>query len=173
MGCGHGPYSPPESRNQKDKPKKLKLGLKYMYYYVHCTFVGMCISDFKIFFKDAAVTQQLTKSIDFCQNYVCVCHLGSISETPDSGSRSGIRILIDFWVKSWIRIRITDKIQKLSRLRNGTGDAQKWSRKCSKWRPGVEGVGQWSQILNTLVRSRIRIRIQHLTAIRIRIRKLI
>jgi hypothetical protein len=25
--------------------------------------------------KPATVTQQLTKSIDFCQNYVCDCHL--------------------------------------------------------------------------------------------------
>ena len=31
---------------EKDKQKKFKLGLKYMYYYVHCTFVGMYISDF-------------------------------------------------------------------------------------------------------------------------------
>ncbi len=44
VNCGHGPYSPPDSR-RKDK-KKLKLGLKYMYYNVHCTFRGMYISDF-------------------------------------------------------------------------------------------------------------------------------
>jgi hypothetical protein len=35
------------SRVQKQKTKqKLKLGLKNMYYNVHCTFVGMYIPDF-------------------------------------------------------------------------------------------------------------------------------
>jgi hypothetical protein len=34
-----------QSLEEKDK-KKIKLGLKYMYYNVHCTFVGMYISDF-------------------------------------------------------------------------------------------------------------------------------
>ena len=35
-----------QSLEEKDKQKKFKLGLKYMYYHVHCTFVGMYISDF-------------------------------------------------------------------------------------------------------------------------------
>ncbi len=38
-----------QSLEEKDKQKKLKLGLKYMYYNVHCTFIGMYISDFKKF----------------------------------------------------------------------------------------------------------------------------
>jgi hypothetical protein len=33
-----------QSLEEKDKKKKFKLGLKYMYY--HSTFVGMYISDF-------------------------------------------------------------------------------------------------------------------------------
>ncbi len=35
-----------QSLEEKDKPKIFKLGLIYMYYHVHCTFVGMYISDF-------------------------------------------------------------------------------------------------------------------------------
>jgi hypothetical protein len=36
-----------QSLAEKDKQKKLKLGLKYMFYNVHGTFVGMDISDLK------------------------------------------------------------------------------------------------------------------------------
>ncbi len=35
-----------QSLEEKDKQKKVKLGLKQMYYHVHCTFVGIYISDF-------------------------------------------------------------------------------------------------------------------------------
>ncbi len=35
-----------QSLEEKDKQKKFKLGLKYMYYHVRCKFVGMYISDF-------------------------------------------------------------------------------------------------------------------------------
>ncbi len=42
VNCGHGPYSPPESR-RKRQTKKLKLGLKYMCYNVHCMFIGTYI----------------------------------------------------------------------------------------------------------------------------------
>jgi hypothetical protein len=38
-----------QSLEEKDK-KKIKLGVKYMHYHVHCTFVGMYISDFEIFY---------------------------------------------------------------------------------------------------------------------------
>jgi hypothetical protein len=34
-----------QSLEEKDKQKKLKLGLKYMCYNVLCTFIGMYISD--------------------------------------------------------------------------------------------------------------------------------
>ncbi len=90
---GNGSYSPPESTRQRQK--KIKLGLKYKYYNVHCTFVGMHISvatpppppeksigarpyGFKNLHpskKPTTVTQQLTKSVDLRQNYVCDCHL--------------------------------------------------------------------------------------------------
>jgi hypothetical protein len=35
-----------QSLEEKDKQTKIKIGLKNMYYHVHCTFVGMYISDF-------------------------------------------------------------------------------------------------------------------------------
>jgi hypothetical protein len=38
-----------QSLEEKDKQKIFKLGLKYMYYHVHCTFVEMYILDFKKF----------------------------------------------------------------------------------------------------------------------------
>ncbi len=34
-----------QSLEEKGKQKNFSLGLKYMYYHVHCTFVGMYISD--------------------------------------------------------------------------------------------------------------------------------
>jgi hypothetical protein len=73
--------------------------------------------------------------------------------------RSRIQIRIE--VTSWIWIRIKVKIYKLfrgSRAVEGRGRSQ-WRPGGSKWSPGGS-VDQWSQIAITLMRSRIRIRIE-------------
>jgi hypothetical protein len=40
------PCLTPFPLQEKTKDKKIKLGLKYMYYNVHCTYIGLYISDF-------------------------------------------------------------------------------------------------------------------------------
>jgi hypothetical protein len=41
-----GPSLLQSLEEKENKETKIKWGLKYMYYNVHCTFVGMYISDF-------------------------------------------------------------------------------------------------------------------------------
>jgi hypothetical protein len=92
-----------------------------------------------------------------------MCHAGL-------GARIRIHIILGIWiririrVKSWIRMRIRIKNQNLGALEgqigsvNGPGHSQ-WWRKDLKW--SLEGsVDRWSQIRNSLVRSRIQICIE-------------